>query len=173
MVHPFFDELRDPNTRLPDSRHSNGGSKELPDLFDFSHHGMLSARTTFHRICVGDFAASASKVLRHQSRLTLDLRTFNRATAQQPTRTRTHQTRPSSQRPGHRKLHTPDQGSDDGTLRLRLIPGLTTSSSLNHESTNLFITKITERRILVTLTAFADLVSSAQLGRKIHFTACS
>ena len=39
LVHPFFDELRDPNTRLPDSRHSNGGSRELPTLFDFSHHG--------------------------------------------------------------------------------------------------------------------------------------
>ena len=39
MVHPFFDELRDPNTRLPDSRHSNGSSRELPNLFDFSHHG--------------------------------------------------------------------------------------------------------------------------------------
>lgn len=42
MCHPFFDELRDPNTRLPDSRHANGSSRELPDLFDFSHHGMLS-----------------------------------------------------------------------------------------------------------------------------------
>lgn len=42
MCHPFFDELRDPNTRLPDSRHSGGASKELPNLFDFSRHG------TFH-----------------------------------------------------------------------------------------------------------------------------
>jgi glycogen synthase kinase 3 beta len=41
MVHPFFDELRDPNTRLPDSRHTNGGSKDLPNLFDFSHHGRV------------------------------------------------------------------------------------------------------------------------------------
>lgn len=39
MVHPFFDEIRDPNTRLPDSRHTNGGPKDLPALFDFSHHG--------------------------------------------------------------------------------------------------------------------------------------
>lgn len=39
MVHPFFDELRDPNTRLPDSRHPNGSSRELPVLFDFTHHG--------------------------------------------------------------------------------------------------------------------------------------
>jgi glycogen synthase kinase 3 beta len=42
MVHPFFDELRDPNTRLPDSRHSTGSSKDLPVLFDFSHHGALA-----------------------------------------------------------------------------------------------------------------------------------
>lgn len=42
MVHPFFDELRDANTKLPDSRHTNGGSKELPNLFDFSHHGESS-----------------------------------------------------------------------------------------------------------------------------------
>lgn len=40
MVHPFFDELRDPSTRLPDSRHQNGGPKELPPLFDFTLHGM-------------------------------------------------------------------------------------------------------------------------------------
>jgi glycogen synthase kinase 3 beta len=39
MVHPFFDEIRDPNTRLPDSRHQNGGPRDLPALFDFSHHG--------------------------------------------------------------------------------------------------------------------------------------
>lgn len=41
MVHPFFDELRDQGTRLPDSRHTNGASKDLPNLFDFSHHGMF------------------------------------------------------------------------------------------------------------------------------------
>lgn len=39
MCHPFFDELRDPNTRLPDSRHPNGSTRELPNLFDFSRHG--------------------------------------------------------------------------------------------------------------------------------------
>lgn len=43
MVHPFFDELRDPNTRLPDSRHSNGPSKDMPNLFDFSHHELSIA----------------------------------------------------------------------------------------------------------------------------------
>ena len=39
MVHPFFDELRDPSTRLPDSRHPANPVKELPTLFDFSCHG--------------------------------------------------------------------------------------------------------------------------------------
>ena len=42
MVQPFFDELRDPSTRLPDSRHSNGAPRELPNLFDFSRHGSFA-----------------------------------------------------------------------------------------------------------------------------------
>jgi glycogen synthase kinase 3 beta len=40
MCQPFFDELREPGTRLPDSRHSGGSSRELPALFDFTRHGM-------------------------------------------------------------------------------------------------------------------------------------
>jgi glycogen synthase kinase 3 beta len=39
IVHPFFDELRDPNTKLPDSRHQTGQLRDLPPLFDFSRHG--------------------------------------------------------------------------------------------------------------------------------------
>jgi glycogen synthase kinase 3 beta len=39
MIHPFFDELRDPATKLPDSRHGTGQLRDLPDLFDFSRHG--------------------------------------------------------------------------------------------------------------------------------------
>lgn len=39
MVHPFFDELRDPNTRFPDSRHPGGASKDMPELFNFNHNG--------------------------------------------------------------------------------------------------------------------------------------
>lgn len=42
MVHPFFDELRDPSTKLPDSRHSSGQLRDLPNLFDFSRHGKIS-----------------------------------------------------------------------------------------------------------------------------------
>ena len=41
MCQPFFDELRDPNTRLPDSRHAGGSSRDMPPLFDFSRHGMI------------------------------------------------------------------------------------------------------------------------------------
>ncbi|KAF2172763.1 hypothetical protein M409DRAFT_16728 [Zasmidium cellare ATCC 36951] len=50
MVHPFFDELRDPNTRLPDSRHSNGSSRDLPNLFDFSHHELSIAPNLNHQL---------------------------------------------------------------------------------------------------------------------------
>lgn len=39
MVQPFFDELREPQTRLPDSRHPNGATRDLPALFNFTHHG--------------------------------------------------------------------------------------------------------------------------------------
>jgi glycogen synthase kinase 3 beta len=39
MVHPFFDELRDPATKLPDSRHQTNQLRDLPALFDFSRHG--------------------------------------------------------------------------------------------------------------------------------------
>ena len=39
MVHPFFDELRDPACRFPDSRHPGAPSKDLPELFNFTKHG--------------------------------------------------------------------------------------------------------------------------------------
>ncbi|RDW70320.1 hypothetical protein BP5796_08717 [Coleophoma crateriformis] len=43
MVHPFFDELREPGTKLPDSRHPNGAVKDLPVLFDFTRHELSIA----------------------------------------------------------------------------------------------------------------------------------
>jgi glycogen synthase kinase 3 beta len=43
MVHPFFDELRDPNTKLPDSRHGTGELRDLPPLFNFSRHGTAAS----------------------------------------------------------------------------------------------------------------------------------
>ena len=39
MCQPFFDELRDPNTRLANSRDANAAPRELPALFDFTRHG--------------------------------------------------------------------------------------------------------------------------------------
>jgi glycogen synthase kinase 3 beta len=53
MVHPFFDELRDPNTKLPDSRHSTGQLRDLPSLFDFNKHGK-SRRERFRVLAVAD-----------------------------------------------------------------------------------------------------------------------
>jgi glycogen synthase kinase 3 beta len=50
MVHPFFDELRDPSTRFPDSRHPNGPVKDLPTLFDFSRHELSIAPHLNHRL---------------------------------------------------------------------------------------------------------------------------
>lgn len=41
MVHPFFDELREPDKTFPDSRHPGNAAKNLPTLFDFSLHGMF------------------------------------------------------------------------------------------------------------------------------------
>ena len=35
LIHPFFDELRDTNSRLPNGRF-------LPPLFNFKSHGMIS-----------------------------------------------------------------------------------------------------------------------------------
>lgn len=39
MVHPFFNELRDPKMTLPDVQHGSSRTKTLPSLFDFSKHG--------------------------------------------------------------------------------------------------------------------------------------
>lgn len=35
ITHPFFDELRDPNSRLPNGR-------PLPPLFNFKAHGIVT-----------------------------------------------------------------------------------------------------------------------------------
>jgi len=43
MCHPFFNELRDPNTKFPDSRHPNGAAKDLPELFNFTRHELSIA----------------------------------------------------------------------------------------------------------------------------------
>ncbi|KAH6889438.1 kinase-like domain-containing protein [Thelonectria olida] len=52
MAHSFFDQLRDPNTKLPDSRNGSGQMRDLPNLFNFSNEGMsesLHIKTTITR----------------------------------------------------------------------------------------------------------------------------
>lgn len=40
MVHPLFDKLRNPATKLPDSRHHSRPIKDSPTLYDFPRHSM-------------------------------------------------------------------------------------------------------------------------------------
>ncbi|KAF2669199.1 glycogen synthase kinase-3 beta [Microthyrium microscopicum] len=58
MVHPFFDEIRDPATKLPDSRHPNAPARELPVLFDFTRHE-LSVRPELNQQLVPQHARAA------------------------------------------------------------------------------------------------------------------
>nr|AAB51081.1 protein kinase [Schizosaccharomyces pombe] len=41
MCHPFFDELRDPNTKLHNSRNPDASPRHLPELFNFSPFGTI------------------------------------------------------------------------------------------------------------------------------------
>lgn len=90
IVHPFFDELRDPNTKLPDSRHQTGQLRDLPPLFDFSRHGKTDMRC-FSSSCIhADLSIC---------------RTVHQAVAQPPACAATHEARPRRARPRHRQLH--------------------------------------------------------------------
>jgi glycogen synthase kinase 3 beta len=51
MVHEFFDELRLPETKLPDSRHNTGTMRDLPPLFNFNHHE-LSIKPALNQMLV-------------------------------------------------------------------------------------------------------------------------
>jgi len=42
LTHEFFDELRDPNTRLPDARGLANGNTTLPPLFNFTPRGTFN-----------------------------------------------------------------------------------------------------------------------------------
>jgi serine/threonine protein kinase len=90
MVHPFFDELRQPSTRFPDSRHPNGPEKDLPTLFDFSRHGTFP----FIRFIY--------------PKLTF-LRTLNRPPTQPPLGPPTYASLAVSQRPGYRQFYANDE----------------------------------------------------------------
>ena len=63
MVHPFFDDLRNPATKLQDSRGSNGGPRDLPPLFDFSHHGQWISRYVFSQVSLGLMFSSSCRTL--------------------------------------------------------------------------------------------------------------
>ena len=41
LAHEFFEELRDPLTRLPDTRGLANGNLDLPPLFNFTVRGIL------------------------------------------------------------------------------------------------------------------------------------
>jgi len=69
MCQPFFDELRDPNCRFPDSRHPNGVSKELPELFNFSKHELSIAPELNNRLV----PSQARKILKSKG---IDLDNF-------------------------------------------------------------------------------------------------
>lgn len=43
MIHPFFDDLRVPNIKVPDSRHPTGPPRDLPALFNFTRHELSIA----------------------------------------------------------------------------------------------------------------------------------
>jgi glycogen synthase kinase 3 beta len=102
MVHPFFDELRDPSTRFPDSRHPNGPVKDLPTLFDFSRHGKFAFKNRIF------------------TKLTF-ARTVNRPPTQPPLGSTTHASLARVQRSGYRQLYADDEGRDDGAVRLKLF----------------------------------------------------
>ncbi|EFE39056.1 hypothetical protein TRV_06272 [Trichophyton verrucosum HKI 0517] len=50
LCHPFFDELREPNVRLPDSRHPNAPPRDMPKLFNFTRHELSIAPNMNHRL---------------------------------------------------------------------------------------------------------------------------
>lgn len=44
MCHPFFDELRNPDTKLPDTRNPEAAPRPLPELFNFTENGKSGYR---------------------------------------------------------------------------------------------------------------------------------
>ncbi|BFZ55138.1 glycogen synthase kinase 3 [Savitreella phatthalungensis] len=50
MCHPFFDELRDPHTVLPDNRNPEAPPRLLPRLFDFTHNELSIDPSQNHKL---------------------------------------------------------------------------------------------------------------------------
>ena len=119
MVHPFFDELRDPSTRFPDSRHGTGQLKDMPALFDFSRHGKAHARfVVFVHACMLTTSCS---------------RAVDRSASQPPTCAAPHG--PGARVAGtrYRQLHAHGEAGDDGETGLSW-PVLTNSVLSNTRS---------------------------------------
>ncbi len=61
VCHPFFDELRDPETRLPNSRNPSSGSRDLPPLFNFSAHELSIEPALNERLVPGHARAALAE----------------------------------------------------------------------------------------------------------------
>ncbi|KAL6401333.1 protein kinase gsk3 [Ilyonectria robusta] len=58
IVYPFFDELRDPSTKLSNSRYNTGQVRELPPLFDFTRHDCFVISSRDSRETPGGYRVS-------------------------------------------------------------------------------------------------------------------
>lgn len=116
MVHPFFDELRDPSTRLPDSRHPNGAVRDLPALYNFNHHGKS----------IASLSVGACSLM--------DLRIVDRTSPQPTTRPFSHPSHFGVARPGLRitRLQAVNEGPDDGEIRLRVPVPLLRNDTIDY-----------------------------------------
>lgn len=116
MVHPFFDEIRDPSCRFPDSRNNTGVMKELPNLFDFNRHGER----------VRSFILGGDDPNSHR-------RTLNRPCAQRKAGSRTRQEAVSIEGSGRGQFHTNDKGRDASASGLARQPLSRCVGSLNDQ----------------------------------------
>lgn len=110
MCHPFFDELRDPETKLPDSRH-NGAPRDMPELFDFSRHGMFEIPFfTVSSLCVSKIIELFTEMFR--------TRTVYCPSIERPSRPRSRSSCSCRSRSRPRNIQASFEGANDGTSRL-------------------------------------------------------
>ena len=110
MVHPFFEELRDPSTRFPDSRHGTGQVKDLPPLFDFSRHG--KGFRCFRRPPLLRFGLDLWMLTRPC------YRALNRPAPQPPAGAAAYDPRARGAGARHRQLHAHGEAGHAGETRL-------------------------------------------------------
>jgi glycogen synthase kinase 3 beta len=79
LTHEFFDELRDPNTRLPDTRGLCNGNTTLPPLFNFTPRELSIKPELNHKLVPTNARAQLGfdldtfePIPRDQLRVTLD-----------------------------------------------------------------------------------------------------